>query len=113
MKLLIVIILFASLLQANSLFTFWQTGHHNVSYFKCIKPTANGRIILTLSYRQDQIYQSDLQNIQNALDAGLAVELVNFPTRCQPLEEGLKNLSRTLAGKPIDRIWIALGEESL
>ena len=110
MKFLFIIILFGLFLQANCLFAFWQAGHNNVSYYKCIKPTVNNRVILILSDRQDKIYQDDLQNIQDALDAGLVVELVNFPTRCQPLDEGLKNLSKNLAGKPIDRFW---GRESI
>ena len=110
MKLLVVIILLSIFSQSHCLFTFYQPGLLNSTYYKCIKPTVNGRIILVFLYYEDKIFPGCQENIQSAIDAGLAVEIALAPTRCWPIDEELRFLVKSFEGKKIDRFWLALEE---
>lgn len=72
MRLLPVIILLGHILQTGCLYTFYESEFQNTSYYKCIKPTTNGRIILPFDY--DLPFY--LRNIESAQEAGLSVELI-------------------------------------
>ena len=110
MKLLFVIILLGLFLQANCLFTYYQPRLLNSTYYKCIKPTVNGRIILFFIYYEGDILPDCQENIQRAIDAGLTVELVILPSRCWPIDEELEFLATSFEGKNIDRFWVGLEE---
>ena len=108
MKSLPVIILLGLFLQANCLFTYYQPALLKSTYYKCIKPTVNGRIILFFFYYEGDILPDCQENFQNAIDAGLAVELVITPSRCWPIDEELRFLAKSFDGKRIDRFWVGL-----
>ena len=110
MRLISVIILLGVLLTANSLFTFYQFEPQSAAYYKCIKPTANGKIIVLYLYYKNQVAPDFAENLKNALEAGLAVEPLIVPTRCRPIDEELKLLQGWFAGAKFERIWFVLEE---
>ena len=62
---------------------------------------------MPLPYNKNDLNPTYLENIQNALDAGLTVEVVISPRRCRTVDEDVQFLGRSLKGKPIDRFWIS------
>lgn len=101
MKLPAIIILFGVLglfLNASSLNLYSMppsTFNQPVSYYQCIRWSVNNRIIIPFRY---YIYyvEPDLENIKNALAAGLNVEIIITPTRCRDADEELLSCWRNL-----------------
>lgn len=110
MKLLSIIILLTILTHTNTLYTFYQQFTQNTSYYKCLKPTSNDRIILRYIYSFNETNQTFIQNINNALEAGMNVELVIAPTRCRSVGEELDFLVKSLEGKNIEKFWICVDD---
>lgn len=112
MKLPAIIILFGVLglfLHASSLNLYSMppsTFNQPVSYYQCIRWSVNNRIIIPFRY---YIYyvEPDLENIKNALAAGLNVEIIITPTRCRDADEEIAFLLEKLEGVAIDRFWIS------
>lgn len=101
-----------SIFQTSCLFTFYTPFSHPTTYYKCIQPSVNNRIILLFRYYQDEIEEEDPVNVQNALKAGLNVEVLIFPIQRRPIDQELAFLVRTFERISIDRFWIALEPET-
>lgn len=59
-KLSIIILLGLLLFQTNCLFTFFQVALKNTTYYKCLKSSINGRIILLYAYDKAEV---DVENL--------------------------------------------------
>lgn len=101
MKIFAVILLLLALTQTNSAFTFYQTSLQNTTYYKCIKSTTSDKIIVPFIYLHNDVDYRFMENIQSALEAELAVEIVIVPTRCWTIEEEFTFLIEQFGGLKI------------
>lgn len=106
------IILFGVVLETYSFFAYYQGFPQNTSYYKCIKPTTNGRVIVFLPYFHDQIIPGYLENLKNAVEAELTVEVAIIASRCEPIDKEIGLLKGWLSGINIDRFWVIIGSIS-
>lgn len=63
MKLLVIIILFGAILQAQCLFTFYQLDSLDSTYYKCVRQTSNGQIIQLFPYFQDEVFDGYMESL--------------------------------------------------
>lgn len=66
MRVVFVINLLTLLLQAGCSFSFYQPMLQNVTYYKCIKPTVNDKVVTYFRYFTDFVDPNSLQNMRNA-----------------------------------------------
>lgn len=111
MRVLVIIILLAISSPNNCLFAYFSIGPADTSYYRCIKQTVNGRINLQSPYENDEVNPRLLTNVDNALAAGLTVELLFYVNPCWPIDDMISILSTYVKGKNIDRLWVTLNDD--
>lgn len=65
----------------------YVSGHQPVAFYQCYKQSGLNQVILLLDSTYPNIDASDVQNIQNAKNAGLSVEVLLNPCRSRPAED--------------------------
>lgn len=60
----------------------------------------------------DQIRPDDVQNMQNALSAGLKIDAVIAPYRCRPLDQEMEFIKANIKFGVIERFWVDLASYS-
>ena len=63
MGVLSILVILVGLIQADCLFAFYQYQYQNTTYYKCVKPTTNGRITVLLLYYQDNVDMDYFKNL--------------------------------------------------
>ena len=90
MKIILVINLLCLLLQTQSknfLFLADLKNEHKTSYFQCYKSSGFNSIGLSFPYYLDEFDDTTLQSIENAINAGVRLEMTVLPTRCRSIDK--------------------------
>ena len=87
---------------------FYSSELHTISYYQCYKQSGFDKIAVELYYENGVINTEDVQNYENAFNAGLGVELVLSPNRCQPVDRELEFLKDNINFGGFGELWAIL-----